>query len=194
MHSPWQRACLCKKCRILHVHKELMRLVIDSFPFHLLIQLVVMRVQKFVGFLYSRKRMPTFHSWMVILHLITPNSLTGTIIEHARSCTKFDARHVSRHFKLPPESVAVRQNPGPSKSRSVKIHPLRFGPSKSRSVKIHPCNMVRQNPVLQIQRPHGNREDAVVYLFPLNFNLRENFLPVRKYISKNREFGASLTF
>ena len=30
MHSPWQRACLCKKCRILHVHKEQMPLVFDS--------------------------------------------------------------------------------------------------------------------------------------------------------------------
>ena len=37
---------------------------------------------------------------------MTPNSLTGTIIEHVRSCTKFDARLVSRHFELLPESVA----------------------------------------------------------------------------------------
>ena len=100
-------------------------------------------------------RMPTFHSWIVILHLMTPNSLTGTIIEHAQSCTKFDARHVSRHFELPLESVAdvtwtvvglaiwlASHFPGPSSCRSI----YKFSPSKSMSVKIHPCNLVHQNP------------------------------------------------
>jgi len=66
----------------------------------------------------------------------------------------FDFFFGRRMFK-----IQVRQNPplrfGPSKSRSVKIHPcnmvrqnppLQYGPSKSRSVKIHLCDLVHQNP------------------------------------------------
>ena len=69
--------------------------------------------------------------------------------------------HRSRSFAIiirPHPNLAYHIH-GPSKSTpaiwSVKMQvhqnpPLRYGPSKSRSVKIHPRDLVRQNPVLRI--------------------------------------------
>ena len=95
-------------------------------------------------------------------HMFRETTIFCSLMFDNNCCLCYMHRSKSFAIIIRPHPNLAYHSHGPSKSTpaicSVKIQvrqnpPLRFGPSKSRSVKIHPRDLVGQNPVLQIPGP-----------------------------------------